>query len=231
MSQSPEVGFFHTMYHHCLSRIISLSSASLPADRPPPLLPSLQDQILDACTKSDALKLRNLLSTWEDMLMKRAAGSGGVKVVQCFLDRDPTNDSLDQKMLVTAAQYGNVSVFEYLLHKRPSTKVDDDIRSYALEGGVGIWKVILDHNPDFINWDFGEKGDLIAMTALMNNVSLLAYFLDKGLDPNRSQFFLMPTLKAAINMPHIKREIIDLLIEYGATMEKSEKALNEWLMR
>jgi hypothetical protein len=77
---------------------------------------------------------------------------------------------------------------------------------------VEIWKVIFNHNPELVNYDFGEKGDLICMAVLMRNMPLLAYFLEKGLDPNASHFFSRPTIDVATTDPAMGQEIVNLLL-------------------
>ena len=163
-------------YHaSLLSLMIDLLSAWLRAFRksimsthwttPAPNLSStpLQEQILEACAGKDALKLRSLLEGRHELLLKQAARSGSVEIVQQLLEKHGTTDALNQRILEEAAQQGNVDVFRFLLQQRPDAEISDDVRSCALEGGVEIWKAILAHNPDPINYDFGEKGDLISM--------------------------------------------------------------------
>ncbi|KAI4114071.1 MAG: hypothetical protein LQ345_005046 [Seirophora villosa] len=124
-------------------------------------------------------------------------------------------------MLEQAAQHGNASVFEFLPKQQPEPVISDKVRSHALEGGVGIWKAILDHKSGLIDYDFGEKGDPLAMAALMNNIPLLRFFLEAGLDPNNSRFFTAPIIDVASTNPSINPEILTLLLQYGATKEKS----------
>lgn len=189
---------------------------------------SLQEQILEACSGEDAPKLRSLLERWHELLLKQAAGSGSLEIVQQLLNQYGTTKAVSSLMLQEAAQHGNVEVFRFLLQQRPDNQISDDVRSYALEGGVEIWKAILDHNPELINYDFGEKGDPISMAVMMNNVPLLTYFLANGLDPNKSHFFSKPIIEVAITNSAIKREVLDLLVQHGATREESLMANKLW---
>ena len=81
--------------------------------------------------------------------------------------------------MLKAARQGNMEIFRFLLQQRPDTDISDDVRSYALEGGVEIWKAILDHTPELISYDFGEEVDLISMVVMMNNVILPTFFPDQ----------------------------------------------------
>ena len=173
---------------------------------------SLQEQILEACSGKDTSKLQGLLGNWHEQL----------------LDQYGTTEALNQLLLKEAARQGNVEVFSFLLKKWPDARISDGVRSNALEGGVEIWKAILDHSPELINWDFGERGDPMGMAAVMNNVPLLAFFLDQGLDPNESRLLIFPTFDIATRWSSVKREVLDLLIRYGATKEKSLAANQKW---
>ncbi|KAL9020906.1 MAG: hypothetical protein Q9185_001869 [Variospora sp. 1 TL-2023] len=172
--------------------------------------------------------MHTLLDEWHKMIFQQAAKSGSVEVLQQLLHRYGTTAVLNQLMLEQAAQHGNAPVFSLLLQQQPEPVINDKVRSNALEGGVDIWKLILDHKPELINYDFGEIGDPLAMAALMNNVPLLRFFLEKGLDPNNSRFLIAPIIDFASKTPSIKPEILDLLLQYGATKEKSLAATNKW---
>ncbi|KAL8991216.1 MAG: hypothetical protein Q9169_007917 [Polycauliona sp. 2 TL-2023] len=189
---------------------------------------SLQDDILGACSNEDVSQLDALLDEWHELLFCQAAKSGSVETLQHILDRYSTSTALNQLMLEQAAQHGNAPVFGFLLHQQPEQTISDKVRTNALQGGVEIWKAIIDHQPELINYDFGEKGHPLAMAAMDNNVSLLRFFLEAGLDPNDSRFFLTPIIEIALTTPSMKPEILDLLIQYGATKEKSLAATNEW---
>ena len=189
---------------------------------------SLQDSILEACADRDGSRMHTLLNQWHELLFRQTAKFGSIEVLQELLDRYGTTAVLNQLMLEQAAQHGNTAVFRFLLQQQPEAMISDTVRSKALEGGVEIWKAILDHKPELINYDFGEKGDLIAMATLMNNVPLLRFFLAEGLDPNNSRLFTKPIIEVASASPSIRPEILDLLLQYGATEEKSLAANNEW---
>lgn len=192
------------------------------------IISTLREQILEACAGKDVPKLRSLLEGWHELLLKQAARSGNVEIIQQLLDQYGTTDALNQCMLKEASQQGNVDIFRFLLQQRPDAEISDDVRSCALEGGVEIWKAILDHSPELINHDFGEKGDLISMAVLMNNVPLLTFFLANGLDPNKSHFFSKPIIDVATTNPAIERKVLDLLVQHGATREKSLTANKAW---
>lgn len=189
---------------------------------------SLQDLILGACADKDDTAMHTLLDEWHELLFRQAAKLGSVEILQQLLDRYGTTALLNQLMLKQAAQHGNAAVFRFLLQQQPEAVISDDVRLNALEGGVEIWKVILDHQPELINYDFGEKGDLLAMATMMNNVPLVGLFLAKGLDPNNSRLFTKPIIDVVSANSSIKPEILDLLLQYGATKEKSLKANREW---
>ena len=162
------------------------------------------------------------------MLFQHTAESGTVENLEHLLHRYGTTPELQQDMLERAAKHANVPVFAFLLHQDPEPVITDAVRSEACCGGVKIWKLILDHRPELIRWDWGEKGDLIMAAAWLNNAPLLEFFLAAGLDPNESHFFVSQTFIAFQKFPHVKPEIIDLMRKYGATEEKALAAKEKW---
>jgi hypothetical protein len=189
---------------------------------------SLQDLILRACADNDVSRMHALLDEWHELLFREAAKLGSFEILQELFDRYGTSAALNQLMLEQAAQHGNAAAFRFLLQQQPEAAISDVVRSNALEGGVEIWKAILDHRPEVINYDFGEKGDPLAMATLMNNVPLLRFFLAQGLDPKKSRLFTKPIINFASENPLVKPETLDLLHQYGATKEKSQMAMKEW---
>ncbi|KAL8870263.1 MAG: hypothetical protein Q9174_003650 [Haloplaca sp. 1 TL-2023] len=189
---------------------------------------SLQDRIFEACSGPDISTTRNLLDGWQQMLFQHTAKSGNVETLEHLCHRYGTTPDLQQRMLEVAARHGNAPVFAFLLHQDPEPVIDDAVRGEAIVGGVEIWKIIVDHRPELIRWDFGEKGDLITFAALSNQAAVLEYFLDAGLDPNDSHFFVSQTFHVIQKLPNIKPEIVDLMRKYGATDEKATAANKKW---
>ncbi|KAL8662729.1 MAG: hypothetical protein Q9168_008211 [Polycauliona sp. 1 TL-2023] len=189
---------------------------------------SLQDQILEACSDKDVSQMHTLLDEWHQLLFSQAAKSGNVAILQHLLDRYSSTPEMNQLMLEQAAQHGNTAVFSFLLHQQPEPVISDRVRSNALDGGVEIWKAIIDHKPELINYDFGHNGHPLAMAAMINNAPLLRFFLETGLDPNKSRFVMTPIIDIASKTPSVRQDILDLLIQYGATTEKSQAATKEW---
>ena len=190
--------------------------------------PLLQDKILEACSEKDVSKLQALLDEWHRKLFIQAAKSGNVELLQSLLDRYSATAPQYQLMLEEAASAGNSEVFRFILDKRPETVINDEIRHKALQGGVEIWKVIYDHRPELIEYDFGHLGNLVVMATIYNDAATLRFCLEAGLDPNRSCYWTTPIIELVPRWRSIKPEMMNLLVEYGATREKSLEALQEW---
>lgn len=70
-------------------------------------------------------------------------------------------EDAEQLVLESAAASGNVAVLRYFLKRKPTLDVISQSLRYAIQGGVEIWGVLLEHNHDLIGWQFGHRGDLI----------------------------------------------------------------------
>ncbi|KAL9036555.1 MAG: hypothetical protein Q9214_006082 [Letrouitia sp. 1 TL-2023] len=189
---------------------------------------SLQDQILGACSNRKPQELRALLDEWHELLLREAIRSNSVEVVQHVIDRYGTTKKLDQMMLKESAQHDCAAVFRCLLQREPKPDITDEVRLSALSGGPQLWEVIFDHRPELKDYDFGEKGDMLGMAVLNNNVPLVTFLLQQGMDPNKGRFFGSPILTAASTNAQTKPEILNLLVQHGATEEKSLAANNAW---
>ncbi|KAI9874968.1 MAG: hypothetical protein M1830_009076 [Pleopsidium flavum] len=97
--------------------------------------PSLQDQILSACSSSDIPRLRSLLHRQDQLILEEAAISGTVDVVRYLLDRHSTFENLEQHVLESAAASGNVAVLRYVLERNPTLDVISQTRPELRYGG------------------------------------------------------------------------------------------------
>lgn len=190
--------------------------------------PSLQDQIRKACADQDSQQLTIFLDEWHETIMKEAVKSGSVEILQQVIDRYGTSLTLNQKMLRESTEHDRVEIFKFLLQQSARPEITDEVRLCALNGSPGLWKTIFDERPALMDYDFGEKGDMLGMAVLSNNAPLVAFFLTQGFDPNQGRFFASPIFKVASTSAHIKPEILQLLIQYGATEEKSLAANKDW---
>lgn len=154
-------------------------------------------------------------------ILEEAAKSSSVETIEALLDQVPALEGSEQLVLESAAASGNIAVFQYLLKRNVSIDVkSQSLRVKAICGGVEIWKVLLEHNHDMINWVFGHVADLIGMVVKQGDVSLLAFLLSEGADIEHSHYCYMPVLPFA-KAEGASQETIDLLIRYGATMKSS----------
>ena len=191
--------------------------------------PALLDQILKTCSDRDEAKLGTLLDEWHGVIMKAAVCSASIGIVQQVIDRYGTNQTLNQTMLKESAQRADVDMFNFFLIQQPSPSINDAVRLGALDGGgVDVWKAIWDSRPELIEWDFGEKGDMIGMAVMSNNTSLLSFLLERGFDPNEGRVWASSAFDVATKTAQTDPKIRDLLITHGATAEKSMAANKAW---
>lgn len=85
------------------------------------------------------------------------------------------------------------------------------LRLYAIDGGVEIWKALLDYNHECIDWDICEHGNALGQAVLKRDVDLVRFLLEEGADVKNCNFVGMPVLQAAKGM-NAGSDIVDLLV-------------------
>jgi len=113
--------------------------------------PSLQDKIVSACSGNDITKLQSLLDRQDRLILQEAANSETVDAIRYLLDLNSAMEDAEQLALESAAASGNVAVLRYFLKRKPTLDViSQSLRYEAIQGGVKIWRVLLQHNHDLI---------------------------------------------------------------------------------
>lgn len=143
---------------------------------------SVNDSLLHAISTNDLRTLRTLLETQDRQLFSQVAQHGTPETAAYLLSRHqpisveashhlPTSNpdpNPTQYLARASARHGSVSLFRYLLTQYPSlisTKNNNNVRNVesilinAIDGGVQIWKIILEHDSRWKDHDFsGHRG-------------------------------------------------------------------------
>ncbi|KAI9688251.1 MAG: hypothetical protein M1822_001757 [Bathelium mastoideum] len=178
------------------------------------------DQILKACSTKRPSELDSLLARQDEIVLQAVAEAGDADMAKYILDRKSAVIDPEQSLLGAAAMHNNTAIFRYILERTPSLLTKQKTGLQAFEGGVDIWKVILQLNHSLVNWEFGHSGNTVGFAVQRGDPSLLDFFLSEGADVEHSHVAYKPVLPFAKDIG-ASQEVIDLLLKYGATMKKS----------
>ncbi|KAJ5173308.1 hypothetical protein N7492_005901 [Penicillium capsulatum] len=147
--------------------------------------------------------------------LAHAARHASVTEIDNLLDQvSPHLPTAEQILLQKSALAGNPNVFKHILQRNPQAIFTEDIRYYAVTGGVAIWQVLLDEKPECVNWDIGYHGDALGLAVSRKNAPLVRFLLNHGADIHRSNVVGLPVLEFAMGR-NIDEDIIQLLIQRG----------------
>ena len=125
---------------------------------------SAKTPLLDAISTQNLPTLRSLLEEQDRQLFSQIAQNGNPETAAYLLSRHSVHEDYSQKasssdptsnptqyLACESARNGNAALFRYLLNQYPSLLSADNravekILVNALEGGVRIWEIILEHN-------------------------------------------------------------------------------------
>jgi len=146
----------------------------------------------------------------------RNASTAGIKVL---LDTKSTFTGVEEIVLQEAARAGRSDVVRYVLQQNPQMTLSEDVRYYAVIGGVSVWKELIAFDPDCVNVEIGHHGDAVGLAAGRNKAELLAFLLNETkVDIENSNYAGLPVLPFAISHQR-SGEVVDLLIGHGARMK------------
>lgn len=139
--------------------------------------------------------------------------------MKCLLDRiAPTFPAANQIVLESSAMAGNVPVFRYVLARHPAPDLGEDLRYYAIRGGVGIWQALLEFQPECINWPIGLHGDALGLAVLGRDLALVDFLIRSGINVRASNYMGLPVLQFAKHRG-FREEWLDLMRKHGASMD------------
>lgn len=169
-----------------------------------PLGMSARTPLLDAISTKDLPTLRSLLEEQDRQLFSQIAQSGTPEIAAYLLSRHPVHEDYSQKasssdptsnptqyLARESARNGNAALFRYLLTQYPSLLSGDNhavdrILVNAMEGGVSIWEIILEHNPYWKDYEFsGHRGCVLEWVVEFKKMELLEFLLREGADTDR----------------------------------------------
>lgn len=139
--------------------------------------------------------------------------------MKCILDRiSPSFPAANQVVLESSAAHGNVPVFRYMLTRHPAPEITENLRYYAMFGGVGIWQALLQFKPECINWPIGLYGDALGLAVLRRDLGLVRFLVQSGINVRASNYMGLPVLQFAKHRG-FGEEWLQLFREHGASMD------------
>lgn len=134
---------------------------------------------------------------------------------QTLATASQTDANAGQIALEQSAFAGNVVLFQHLLQHLPEPLLGKKLRLNAITGGVEIWRALLAHNHECIDWEIGEQGDALGQAVVKRKTDLVRFLLEEGISVRNSNFIGTPVLQAARTVGS-SAEIIHLLVQHGA---------------
>ena len=187
--------------------------------------------LLDAISSNDLPTLRSLLEEQDRQLSSQVAQNGTPEIAAYLLslhpvpeDYSPTFPSSEpitnpmQWLTCQSARHGNAPLSRYLLNQYPSllsikkNRAVEKILVNALEGGVSIWEIILEHDPYWKDYEFAaHRGCVLERVMEFKRMELLEFLLRKGADTDREG-------DPVLEMARIRRassEMMELIKKYS----------------
>ena len=191
---------------------------------------SAKNPLLNATSTNDFRTLHSLLNDQDRQLFSQIAKNGTPETAAYLLSRhsvpeDYSRDVISSNPTVNPIQYlacrsassGNAALFRYLSNQYPSLLSTwnhniEDILVNAIEGGVDIWKIILDHDPHWKDHEFGAHKDYVLERVVeYEEKELLEFLLKEGADTDREG---APVLEEA-RLRGADSETLELIKKYS----------------
>lgn len=162
------------------------------------------------------------LVTRDPLLEMASAGNmSEIRALLCTRQKPPSEETI-QNALTIAAKHSNLDIIKFLLKQYPSISLDEEtVRAAVNTGSIGVFKILLSHDPSIINMQFDHRGTPLIVACMgRQNISYLHFLLEAGADPNQdpdAAAFPLALVAALYTDP----EVINLLLNYAARIEHS----------
>ena len=161
---------------------------------------SAKNPLLSAMSTNNLPALRSLLEDQDRQLFSQIAKNGSPEIAAYLLSRHPIPEDYSQETLSSnptlnptqylaheSARNGNAALFRYLINQYPSllstsNRSVERLLVNAMDGGVGIWETILEHNPRWKDHEFSRhQGCVLEWTVIFKKKrSSLSSYSKKG---------------------------------------------------
>ncbi|KAF4946972.1 hypothetical protein FGADI_10788 [Fusarium gaditjirri] len=161
---------------------------------------SLKDQLIALASTGDVNQIRILLSTAKDA---------------------PSQETI-QELLTTTAKNSQFDVFRFLLAKYGSVPLNEEIvRAVVNAGSIPLMQALLAKERSVINMQFDMRGTPLIVACMgRQHIDFLRFLLEAGADPNQEPDAAAYPLALVAGL-YKDTAAIDLLLQYGATVENS----------
>lgn len=166
---------------------------------------SAKNPLLSTISTNNLPALRSLLEDQDRQLFSQIAKNGTPETAAFLLSRHPIPEDYSQETLSSnptlnptqylareSARNGNAALFRYLINQYPSllstcNRSVERLLVNAMEGGVGIWEIILEHNPRWKDHEFSRhQGCVLEWTVEFKKKELIEFLLKEGADTDRA---------------------------------------------
>jgi hypothetical protein len=139
---------------------------------------------------------------------------------------DEDSDSAPVKALKFSALKTRPLSFQHILetYGLRSELSDRSVLLNAIDGGVPIWKIILEHAPSAKNYRFGHYGSVVERCIMWGEEELLTFLLENGAQVEREGG--IPALKRA-ELCDASEGIKAVLRKHGARTEWTDSEAEE----
>jgi ankyrin repeat protein len=154
--------------------------------------------------------------------LRDACRSGTVDEVSRRLEAEPGNHQ-SAELLAAAMEWNNTPVLEYLITKfkddqpSPPWQADYKVIMQATER-LEHFKLFWEADPSVSTAHLGHTGNVPGFAVMGQNIPLLAFLLNTGVNPDDAQLMHKPAINWAIHSGY--SEIVSLLLDHGAHVKE-----------
>lgn len=172
----------------------------------------LMRRFIDGNTSAcaDILALRD-----ENLVRQAARSDAPLNHIKGLLAGKDSWPSIEQAILEEAAGSGKGTIVCYILQQNPSMILSESVRYFAVRGSVPVWKELVAHDPMIVNVEIGHFGDALGLAVAEDDIALVQFLLDSGVNVEKSNSITMPVLAFA-RQEGVSQDIIKLLLSRGA---------------
>ena len=169
-----------------------------------------ESNIIRHSTSTDPADLQAAIDTEDRRILKVAIPHASLVGIQCLVQRRSALPNIHEYVANQAAIASRPDIVQWLLERDPSLVASEDLRYFAIGGGVPMWKLLVKSDPNVLKWDIGQHGDALGLAVAKKRPELVRFLIESGATVEQGNYVGMP-VREFVKQHDFGEEILGLI--------------------
>lgn len=151
-----------------------------------------ESNIIRHSASSDPANLQAAIDAGDRRVLKAVIPHASLAGVQCLVQRRGTLPNVHEYVANQAAIASRPDIVQWLLERDSSLVASEDLRYFAISGGVPVWELLIKSDPNVLKWDIGQHGNALGLAVAKRKPELVRFLIESGANVEQGNYVGLP---------------------------------------